>query len=84
MLTLYHKHLKRGIKIKKWKYDLIIEPLNEIIELNHRIEANGIYMTDIMLSIAKNPASQLERGQQKDGHYFCCKLPRHFPYHVLT
>ena len=46
--------------------------MNEIIELNHRIEGNGIYVTDIMhVFKAKNPASQLESGQQKNGYYLC-------------
>ena len=57
MLTLYHKHLtlivsqtfEKGHKDKKMEIRLHNRPLNEIIELNHRIEANGIYMTDIML-----------------------------------
>ena len=55
----------KGIKLNTWKYDLI-EQLNKIIELNQRIEGNGIYITDIMHVVkANNPASQSERGQQK-------------------
>ena len=47
--SVKNENLKiKGHKIK-WKYNLIIEWLDEIIELNHRIEANGIYVTDIML-----------------------------------
>ena len=35
-----------------------------MIELNYRIEGNGIYVTDIMYVFkANNPASQLESGQ---------------------
>ena len=34
-------------KLNTWKYD-IIEKLNEIIELNHRIENNVIYINDII------------------------------------
>ena len=35
--------------------------MNEIIDLNRRIEGNGIYITDMMyVYIANNPASQLE------------------------
>ena len=60
-----------GLKWNTWIFDLI-EWLNEIIELNHRIEGNGIYVTDIMhVFKAKNPASQLESGQQKNGYYLC-------------
>ena len=40
--------------------------MNEIIEPNHGIKGNGIYITDIMhVSKANNPAYQLESGQQK-------------------
>ena len=40
--------------------------MNKIIELNHRIDGNGIFIADIMYAFkANNPASQLERGQQK-------------------
>ena len=41
------------------------ERLNDIIELKHRIECNGIYITDIMCAFkGENPASQLESGRQ--------------------
>ena len=53
------------IKLNTCKYNLI-EQLNKIIELNQRIEENGIYITDIMHeSKANNSASQLESEQQK-------------------
>ena len=38
--------------------------MNEIIEVNRRVEGNGIYITDLMyVYIANNPASQLESGK---------------------
>ena len=44
-----------------------MEQLNKIIELNHRIEGNGMYITDIMhVFKANNPTSQLESGQQNN------------------
>ena len=47
-------------KLNRWEYKLIAR-LREIIELNHRIEGNGIYIVDIMhVFEANNPASQLE------------------------
>ena len=59
--------------------------MNEIIEPNHGIKGNGIYITDIMhVSKANNPAYQLESVQQKNWYYFCLKLLKHCPYHVLT
>ena len=59
--------------------------MNEIIELNHRIEGNGIFITDIInLFKDNNPVSQLETGLQKNGDYFCWKPPKHSTYYVLT
>ena len=53
------------MKLNTWKYELG-EWLNEIIELNHRIEGNGIYVFDIVhVFEANNPASQLVSGQEK-------------------
>ena len=60
-----------GIKLNTWKYNLI-EQLNEIIELNDRIESNGIYINDIKhVFKANNLPSQLENGQQKNEYYLC-------------
>ena len=54
--------------------------MNEIIELNHRIEGNGIYVTDIMhVFKAKNPASQLESGQQKKWILLMLETPKTLP-----
>ena len=40
------------------------------MELKHRVECNGIYITDIMCAFkGDNPASQLESGQQKNGDF---------------
>ena len=62
-----------------------MQHLNEIIEPNHRIQGHGIYVTDIMhVFKANNPASQLGSGQQKNGYYFCWKLPKHCLYHFFT
>ena len=45
--------------------------MNGIIEPNHRIDGNGIYVTDIMhVFKANNPASHFESGRQKNGYYF--------------
>ena len=66
MQTMYGTWKSKGIKLNTWKYDLI-EQLNKIIELNHRIEGNGMYITDIMhVFKANNPTSQLESGQQSN------------------
>ena len=47
-------------KLNHWEYKLIAR-LREIIELNHRIEGNGIYIVNIMhVFKANNPSSQLE------------------------
>ena len=52
----------KGHKIKHLEIRLT-EQLNEIIELNHKIEGNGIYIADIMhVFKANNPTSQLESG----------------------
>ena len=56
-----------------------------MIEANHKIKENGIYITDIMYVFkANNPASELNSGQQKNRYFFCWKLPKHCPYHVLS
>ena len=68
----------KGIKLNTWKYDLI-EQLNKIIELNQRIEGNGIYITDIMHVVkANNPASQSERGQQQQQKKMNITFARNF------
>ena len=65
MHIMYGTWKSKDIKLNTWKYDLI-EQLNKIIELNHRIEGNGMYITDIMhVFKANNPPSQFESGQQK-------------------
>ena len=48
------------------------ERLNDIIELKHRVECNGIYINDIMHAFkGDNLVSQLESRRQKYGDYFC-------------
>ena len=55
------------------------------MELSHRVEGNGIYITNIMYVFkANNPTSQLESGQQKNGYSFDRNSQKHCPYHVFT
>ena len=71
MHTMYGTWKSKSIKLNTWKHDLI-ELLNKMIELNHRIQGYGIYIADIMhVFETNNPTSQLERGQQKNEYYFC-------------
>ena len=68
--TMYGTWKSKGIKLNTWKYDLI-ERLDEIIELNHRIGGSGNYIIDIMHFFkANDPTSHLESGQQKNEYYF--------------
>ena len=74
----------KGHKIKHLEIRLT-EQLNEIIELNHKIEGNGIYIADIMhVFKANNPTSQLESGQQNMDIAFARNSQKHCPYHALT
>ena len=71
MHTMYGTWKSTGTKLNTWTYDLI-EQLNKIIELNHRTEGNGIYVTDIMhVFKAHNPTCLLEGGKQNNEYYFC-------------
>ena len=71
MHTMYGTWKSTGTKLNAWTYDLI-EQLNKIIELNHRTEGNGIYVTDIMhVFKAHNPTCLLEGGKQNNEYYFC-------------
>ena len=66
----------RGTKLNNWKYELILQS-TEIIELNHKVEGNGIYITDMMhVFKANNQIFQSESEQQKIGYYFCWKIPK--------
>ena len=71
MHTMYGTWKSKVIKLNTWKYYLI-EQLNNIILLNHRIEGIGIYITDTMhVFKANNYTSQLESGEQKNKYYLC-------------